>query len=146
MAHVKTERLPNERIIISTYSDHVTLEDVQQSSRAVEPILRAMGSGVLYYILDVRNSNATFKDILDILRRPDDTGEMEAAAHGFVTHLMMVGSAALAKFYVQAAQQQQYGNMQIPLFATLETAIDAARTGLALAHSRQPLDSSAAAD
>ncbi|MFN8529102.1 MAG: hypothetical protein U0670_10855 [Anaerolineae bacterium] len=145
MTHLKTERLSGESIIVSTYIENITVQDIAESSPYIEGHVRAIG-GLIYYIIDVRQTKSTFKDILDILRMPQDDGQMEAEAAGIDFRLMMVGNDALAKFFVQAAQQQQYGHMQIPLFATLEAAIDAARTGLALAHDSRHTQSGAAAD
>lgn len=145
MTHLKTERLFGESIIVSTYVDHITVQDVADSSPYIEQLVRSVG-GLVYYIIDVRQSKSTFKDMLDILRMPQDDGQMEAEAAGIDIRLMMVGSDALAKFYVQAAQQHQYGRMQIPLFATLDAAIDAARTGLALAQTPPNVQSGLAAD
>lgn len=132
MPHVKTERLPGESIIVSTYEGSVSVTDVMGSIANINSLVRAIG-GDVYLILDVRRTTTSFKDIMDILRRPR-TERADEEHTPIRVHLIMVGSNAMSKLYVQAYKSQQQDRQAMPLFVDLEAAIATARIALAAGH------------
>ncbi|MFN8529105.1 MAG: hypothetical protein U0670_10870 [Anaerolineae bacterium] len=136
MPHVKTERLPGESIIVSTYEGAVSVTDVMGAIANIESLVHAIG-GDVYLIIDVRQTTSSFKDIMDILRRPR-TERTDEEHNPIRVRLIMVGSTAMSKLYVQAYKSQQQERQPMPLFVDLEAAVETARIALAAAHREQP--------
>ncbi len=136
MTYTGTQRLSDEPIVISTYTDKLTPEDVKNSSPDIERLFVEAQSVFNVLIIDTRRSDANFQDMLRLLKMNDDApAEFEGAP--IEVRILMVGTSAMAKFYVSAAQQQQFGGHSIPLFAHLDDAIDAARMMIRTHHEEQ---------
>ena len=80
-------------------------------------------------IIDIAAAETSFADIFGILRARRAVIEEHPAP--FQVMLMLVGTGSLAKLYVNAANQKQFGALQVPLFTTLDDAIAAASVLLA---------------
>lgn len=128
MTFVAARRLDNTAIIVVTYADQVTIHDVEAADPIVAPLIAAIGQDTAL-IMDIRASETTFAEIFNILRAR--RGVAAAHAAPFQVIPMFVSTASLAKLYVQAAQQKQFGGQQIALFTTLEDAVAAAGVLLA---------------
>lgn len=127
MAYNGTQKLNNEPIVICTYTGSLTVEDVQASSPEIEQYFLEAQSTFNVLIIDTRRCDASFQDMLKLLKMDDEPPE-EFQGESIEVRILMVGTSAMAKFYVSAAQQQQFGGHSIPLFAHLDDAVEAART------------------
>ncbi len=126
MTHISTEQLANEPILICTYADHMSPEDVFASFHVIREIALTFRKPFGILIIDTSLAEGTFQEMITLLKINDDPAA--DADMQFDMRLIMVGTSAMVKFYVNAAKQQQFGAQTIPLFAHLEDAIDAART------------------
>ncbi|MDX2159944.1 MAG: hypothetical protein SF162_01340 [bacterium] len=128
MACTKIERVAHEPILIFTYDGRIDFDALAQSFDAAQPQVEAIladGYDTLYSILDVRHGSSTFLDVIDILKRDDDTQiELNVLRE---MQWVMVGTDAMSKLYIDIARQEQYGGWQIPLFAHVDDALAAVR-------------------
>jgi hypothetical protein len=121
---IVVEKLPNEPILILTYSGDVQAADmvaVQGTSLA----LTEGSQGPVYRINNTLPLNLTFGMMIAIL------GEAAAARPGsgrdgrFVD--LAVVNTELARLGVTALGQEQYGHLNIPIFGDLDSALKYAR-------------------
>ncbi len=128
MAFTEIYQVEDAPIVVTRYSGHVTSADVHAADVAALPFFtRLQAAAVL--IIDTSGAAETgFKDIIDILKTPPDP---TTRATAYPVQPFLIGTHQLARLYVAAVRQRQFGGMQIPMFVTLDDAIAAARTFLA---------------
>ena len=126
---INVHQLQDERIVIATYEGCISVEDVRQSDLMTAPLLQSFGAEAVL-IIDTIAADTNFAHVFQILRQQPEMGAQHSSH--FEVKVMLVGTHALAKLYVDAARQKQFGGTQIPLFACLDDAIEAARQFLAL--------------
>ena len=128
MAFTEIYQVEDAPIVVTRYSGQITSADVHAADVAALPLFtRLQAEAVL--IIDTSSATETsFKDIIDLLKTPPDPATRATA---YPVRPFFVGTHQLARLYVNAARQKQFGGMQIPMFVTLDDAITAARTLLA---------------
>ncbi len=112
-------------IVVQTYAGKFDLAVLTDGFNIVTAQMRDM-RGVVYMVIDVLKAETTFADMIAVLKQGDHLGER--LPHLTDLRLLIVGTNELAKFYVNAARQKQFGGEQIPLFANVEDAITAAKS------------------
>ncbi len=118
-------QLPDEPILIVEYEGFVAFEDVQASSAAAAPLIRAIASDVCQ-IMDTTQSTSSFTEMLKVLQHFGGG----APDRPFDVHLIFVGTHGMAKFYADAARLKQFGGQIVPIFANRDDALAAARQWL----------------
>jgi hypothetical protein len=117
---VHVERLPKQPIIITTYTGHVTIGDVQsafaKSASLVEP-----GETHLYRIVHMDNIDVGFADVLHFAQVA--SSDQPGAAHDHRFSVVMVGYDQWTKLYVQFMGQKQFAGVHLPCFVTLDQAL-----------------------
>ncbi|MDX2161968.1 MAG: hypothetical protein SF162_11635 [bacterium] len=131
MPYLKTAQLPGEPIFIVLFDGVITPEDTLQSYLETAHLwyddLRKTGSHI---IIDARTAEGNFIDTMGALRQ-SVMQEQQLAEMMQHVQFYIVGTNALIKLYTHARQQQQFGGLNIPLFAGIEDALAAARTAIA---------------
>jgi hypothetical protein len=128
MTFLGIRKLEDVPILISTFSGYITDDDLKASDQ-VGPEFFAHIHEDAIMIIDVRDGTSSFGEVLHMLRhgRPEENiGDFP-----FQLQMFIVGTDIMAKLYVDAARLKQFGAQQIPMFASLEVAIAAARRTLA---------------
>jgi hypothetical protein len=124
---VHVERLPHQPIIITTYTGHVTVGDVQsafaQSAALVEP-----GETHLYRIVHIHDVDVGFADVLHFAQAA--SSDQPGAAHDHRFSVVIVGHDQWTKLYVQFMGQKQFGGVTLPCFVTLDQALAYVQTDL----------------
>jgi hypothetical protein len=124
------ERLPDEPIMIVTFHGKIeahVLVEVNQQVRATlmqHPVNSAL-------ILDTTQSTTAFADTLEMVRQNAEHQADAARQSPIKVQVALVGTSAMAKLYVSAAQQERFGGQKLPLFVTLDDALTAMRIALA---------------
>jgi hypothetical protein len=123
MTFVEAHQLADELIIVATFKEHLTVDDVRQSQQAIAPILAVTGRQIAL-IIDASEATIDFGETFNILR-----AESSRSAPDNLSGLkqLFVSTDAFVKLSVDAARQKQFGGMHFPLFQKLDDAIDAAR-------------------
>ncbi len=123
------QRLPNEPILIITRFD-ATPSDLpqifQQSLELSEDI-----EGTVYRIHDISRINPDFGTMVMGMANASEKREGSMRDPRFQD--ILVGSHELIRLASAAFQQEQYGGLTIPLFESLEEALDYARKQIAFA-------------
>lgn len=126
---IYVERLPNEPIIIATLSGDLTSDIVQQmfdeSSTLMEEI-----EGKVYRITDIRLTEISFPDLVQVLgrsahRQPGSPSDPRICG-------VLVGTHGWSRFFTESLQQEQYGQLNIPIFDDFDAALDYLREQIAL--------------
>jgi hypothetical protein len=129
MTFVGIRKLDDAPILISTFSGYISEADLQASDLVIPEFLTQIDrDGII--IIDVRGGTSDFAEVLHMLRH----GAIRQNTEGdfpFQLQMFLVGTDALAKLYVDAARLKQFGGQQIPMFASLDAAIAAARQTVA---------------
>lgn len=124
MAFLGIRKLDDAPILISTYNGYISDDDLKASD-AAGPEFFAQIHEEAVMIIDVRGGTSSFAEVLHMLQH--GAPQQTMTDFPFQIHMFLVGTDAMAKFYVDAARLKQFGGQQIPMFASLETAIAAAR-------------------
>lgn len=130
MPFSKIQRLPGEPVFIVCFEGEMTAADMEQASDTLfswwTEDLKPTGSHLIMDILNVTKISFTesmksFKVTLDI--------EAKYADIMPYVHYYSVGTNALAKLWVNWRRLQS-GGREVPMFAKLDDAIEAARTNV----------------
>jgi hypothetical protein len=115
--------MPNEPIILATLEGRIDVETMKQVFAQSAALADGM-RGRIYRITDVRRvSNAeSFTDIIAIVREaakgmPGSTTDPRIVP-------MFVGTHQMAKLAADLLRQQQFGGKQVPMFKSVEDALD----------------------
>jgi hypothetical protein len=124
MAFIKALQLPEEPIIIATYDGFVTAADIREGAAAIAQLAEKI-EGRVYAIADIHSTTSSFAEVLEILR------DQSKGAEGTTTDprliVVLVGSTAMGKLFVDAIRQSNYGGVTVPMFPTLEAALESFR-------------------
>ncbi len=116
---VKVEQIPGQPIIIATLSGDITTQMVHdmfaQSARLVDQI-----GGTVYRITDIRQTEISFPELVQVLA--DSAKGQPGSPTDPRIRGMIVGTHGWSHFFVDSAEQDQYGTMKIPIFESLEDA------------------------
>jgi hypothetical protein len=130
---------PEINTLVMTFNGKLSGADILEQSKGAAPFLmefvarQSTPKPILILIIDTINTESNFADMMQLLRRQDEIDDSNLP----VTTIM-VGSAAMAKFYVDMRRLQQYGGENIPLFQSLDDALNAAREMHARLSTTQP--------
>ena len=122
---VKIEPVPDEPIVIVTFEGHVDLETVR--NMFVETaVIFAKFEGNVYRIADIRTADTDFVDIIKMIKAIRDglpASSIDPRMHG-----IFVGQKQFARMYADFIKQM--GGAPIPIFATMEDALEYAHLQL----------------
>jgi hypothetical protein len=124
MAFLGIRKLDDAPILISTFSGYISEDDLNASDQVVPEYLAPIQQDVVM-IIDVRGGTSSFAEVLHMLKH--GAPQQNVGEFPFQIHMFLVGTDAMAKLYVDAARLKQFGAQHIPMFASLDAAIAAAR-------------------
>jgi hypothetical protein len=122
------ERLPDEPILIFTFEGKIDYTLLNESFIEAEADIRDIAvqfGGYVFYVIDVTAVEVSFMDMMDVLKHNNQIGNVISEVTE--ARMYMVGTGAMAKFYVQAVSQEQYGAQRIPLFVSRDAALGVVR-------------------
>ncbi len=122
---VKIEPVPNEPIVVVTFEGHIDLETVRNMFVETAAIFAKFEGGV-YRIADIRAADTDFVDIVKMIKAIRDglpASSIDPRMHG-----IFVGQKQFARMYADFVKQM--GGAPIPIFATMEDALEYAHLQL----------------
>jgi|GEM_PF-1291849 hypothetical protein len=126
------ERLGSETIIVGTYEGVVSPDDFVWVNQQVDATFldivneRSPRFTQLVFILDIRQSQITFKTAIEIVRIQRAAKKNPPVANGKLT-LILVGGGAMARFFADVRAKLPFGGDSTPMFQTVDDALLAAR-------------------
>ncbi len=117
---VKVEKLPDLPIIVLTYEGHMDVETVK-SAFSQSAVIAASLDGIVYRISDVRNSEGSFTDVVNVIKAIR-VNALGSSADPKIKGVF-VGNNQFARMYADFLKQEQFGITTIPFFKTLEEAL-----------------------
>ena len=124
MPFVKSERLPNEPIIVATYDGFITAQDVRDAAATIAEFASTI-EGSVYVISDILTATSSFAEVLEILR--DQSRGVEGTTTDPRIHVVLVGSNVMGKLFVDAMRQMKNGGVNVPMFPNMQAAFDSVR-------------------
>ncbi len=123
------ERLEGKPILITTVGDdYVVGVDNITLAQAVDAKIGADTSGV-YVIFDIRKMKMTFGDLVTAMSSQSRKAPGTMADPRIIS--IAVGTDELVTLGIKAFEQEQYGKLKFPLYATVEEALAYANEQLA---------------
>ena len=122
---VKIDPLPDEPIVIVTFEGHIDLDTVRNMFIETAAIF-AKFEGDVYRIADIRTADTDFVDIVKMIKAIRDglpASSIDPRMHG-----IFVGRNQFARMY--ADFMKQMGSKPIPIFVTMEDALEYAHLQL----------------
>lgn len=129
------EKLPSEAITVITVNGSIlkdiVSEDHERAHHRVQSIIEET-PGLDYLIMDLQRIKLTFSELVMVLANARD----EIAALGGKAYIdaniryLLVGSGDLIDLAAEALHQEQYGNIEVRVFPTVDMAVDFARREL----------------
>ena len=122
---VKIEPIPDEPIIIVTFEGHIDLDTVRNMFIETASIF-AKFDGDVYRIADIRTADTDFVDIVKMIKAIREglpASSIDPRMHG-----IFVGRNQFARMY--ADFMKQMGSKPIPIFVTMEDALEYAHLQL----------------
>ncbi len=122
---IKFEPVPNEPIVVVTFEGHIDLETVRNVFIETAAIF-AKFEGDVYRIADIRTADTNFVDIVKMIKAIREglpASSIDPRIHG-----IFVGQNQFARMY--ADMTKQMGGTPIPIFATMEDALEYAHLQL----------------
>lgn len=121
---IEVNRLPNEPIILMTYTGAFEAEDLKNAFHRSVELLDEIGDKA-YRISDVRGvDEANTRGIIELFKVRKDLREDKAGSSADPRiHAVLVGGNRLARLYADFMNQAQFGNIQLPFFHSLEEAM-----------------------
>lgn len=126
------EKLPGEAITIITVNGSILKNMASQESKQAKHKVQSIVEetpGLDYLIMDLQGIELTFSELVMVLARARD----QIAALGGKTYIdaniryVLVGSDDLIDLAAEALYQEQYGNIEVQVFPTVDVAVDFAR-------------------
>jgi hypothetical protein len=116
---VEVSRIPDEPVIIATLRGQIVAEDTQYIFDRTQELRQNMPEHI-YRITDVRDATSSFASIIEIIQqgaadRPSSTSDPTVT-------VVFVGKSQWSKLYIDALRQSEFGQVDIPLFNTLDEA------------------------
>lgn len=118
---VQTKRIEGEPIIVSTFTEDITIDDIYMMYDETLRYQKEIG-GVIFRISHMTEINTSFPTLMQILKvaaenRPGSGGDPNVK-------LVFAGTSALARMIKDALSNPQFGGVNIPLFAKVDDALD----------------------
>ncbi len=122
---ISAERLSDEPILIITLGkDYMVGRDTPEYMKAIADNIGPDETG-LYVIYDLREMKMSFGDLVFVM------GNQMEKRPGLMTdprlNTVVVGSTELVKLGIMAFEQEQYGKIKFPLFASIDEGLQYAR-------------------
>ena len=117
--------MPNEPIVIVTFDGHLDVETVRNVFVETAAVF-ANVEGHVYRIADIRTAKIGFVDLINIVKAV--RGGLPASSIDPRVHGVFVGQNQFARMYADLIKQ--LGGTPIPIFATMEDALDYAHLQL----------------
>lgn len=131
------EKLPGEAITVITVNGSIlknmASKDREEAQHRVQSIVEET-PGLDYLIMDLQGIELTFSELVMVLAKARD----QIAAMGGKTYIdanmryLLVGSDDLIDLAAEALHQEQYGNIDVRVFPTVDIAVDFARCELSV--------------
>jgi hypothetical protein len=125
---ISVERLPDQPIIISTYSGRVTVGDMHYAFARSAALISPDETRV-YRIVHIDNIDVTFADVLHFAQTA--SADLPGAFMDPRFSVLMVGHDQWTKLFLQFMGQKQFGGMTLPCFVTLAQALAYVQTEMA---------------
>jgi hypothetical protein len=117
---VQVTRLPGEPIIHAVLTGFVGEAEVLEMFRLSAKLAQDM-PGTVYRVTETRNPQTSFSDMVLILRDLSENHPGSTSDPRFVGVLAGVDEAT--RFVAESSQQQQYGQVSVPLFGSADEAL-----------------------
>ncbi len=124
MTFAEVYQLNDDPIVITTFSDKITVADVEQAELVLEQMYSQIGENVIL-IIDASQAELDFGEVFKIARF-EMRSSAKHANQPVTLKQLFVSTHKLVSLSVELARQKQFGGHQFPLFQTLEDAIEAA--------------------
>ena len=123
----RVQKLDGENILLVTNNVQMTPEVVAENRVVIREFLAAY-EGRFVIIIDFTDAVTSFADTLAIIQRMHAGGKRQDINERSMT--IFVGGDKFMEMHRDAIAQPQHGGEQIPMFPTVEAALDAARLHL----------------
>jgi hypothetical protein len=125
---IKVEQLPDEPIIVVTLSGDITVEVVQDMFAQCAQLADDMG-GRVYRLTDIRLTEITFPELVQVLSKISK-GQPGSPSDPRICGVLL-GTHGWSRFFVDSLHQEQYGQLNIPIFEEFDAALDYLREQIA---------------
>lgn len=122
MIPVTVVRPTDEPILIATFVGHVDSDMMLEMFRASDALTRE-GETIIYRISDCREANTHFADMMRIVSEAGRGLPGSSTDPRF--HPVLVGTQAMVKLVADMLKQQKNGGLQVPIFHTIDDALEA---------------------
>lgn len=118
----RIRRLDDKNIIIVTNNIELTAVVVTENRTRCRELMAEM-TGPIVLILDYRDVKTSFSEIIEIIKGNQSGNRADLNQRAFT---IMVGEDRLITMYRDSMRQAGSGSVQVPIFADMEKAIEAA--------------------
>jgi hypothetical protein len=118
---VTVERIPGEPIIMAKLSGDLTVDDVVEMFTRSAEIIKDV-EGTVYRITNVQDIKAPFVEAMKTVQAA--TKGRSGSTSDPRIYAMFVGNTQWVDFYRNALQQEQFGGISLPVFASKEEALE----------------------
>lgn len=126
---VKVEQVGSEAIIVATLSGDLDLEMVTEMFAQSAKLIDEIG-GRVYRITDIRLTEISFANLVLVLA--ESAGSQAGSPRDPRIRGMLVGTHGWSRFFTESLQQTQYGQLKIPIFQDIDSALDHIHEQMAL--------------
>ena len=120
----QVERFTSEPIVIARLSGHITVEDMENVYADTLELFADDSAPKIYRITDVRQADSNFGEIMKILMAARNAPGSSTDPR---IKVIFVGSNSWNKMAREALSRNQFGGVNIPIFAEMKDALDYAR-------------------
>ena len=117
---VEVSALPDKPVVLATLRGQITLDDAIHIFKRTHELRQSMPE-YIYRLTDVREATSSFSEIIQIIR--SGAGDLPSATNDPTITVVFVGKSQWSKLFIDAMRQQQFGQVNIPLFNTLDEAL-----------------------
>jgi hypothetical protein len=118
---VEVSTLPDKPVVLATLRGQITLDDARYIFQQTHELRQSMPDHI-YRLTDVREATSSFSEIIQIIRSGAD--DLPSATNDPTITVVFVGKSQWSKLFIDAMRQQQFGQVTIPLFNTLDEALE----------------------
>lgn len=129
------EKLTDEAITIITVNGSIFKDMASQDSKQVRHKVQSIieeTPGLDYLVMDFQEAELTFSELVMVLANARDQIARMGGKNYIDSNIryLFVGSDELIDLAAAALYQEQYGNIEVRVFPTVDTAVDFARREL----------------
>ncbi len=118
---VKVSALPDKPVVLATLLGQITLDDATYIFQQTHELRQTMPEHI-YRVTDAREATSSVADMIQIIRSGAD--DIPSATNDPTITIVFVGKSQWSKLFIDAMRQQQFGQVHIPLFNTLDEALE----------------------